>query len=85
MSGVISSVLVGTANGCSGIGYVTPNKKQIPVNASEVTRIRRLQVVGVTTSLPTFQNTKHTSIDYSQLSDIRTGNRFLVPLCKNFQ
>ena len=85
MSGVISSVLVGTANGCSGTGYVSPNKKQLPVNASDLIRARRLQVVGNTTPLSTFQNGKHTQVDYSQLSDIRVGNRFLVPLCKNFQ
>lgn len=85
MSGVISSVLVGTSTGCTGVGYVAPNKKQLPVNASEVTRTRRLQVVGNTTSLPTLQSTKHAQIDYSQLTEIQVGNRFLVPLCKNFQ
>ena len=85
MSSLISSVRVGTAVGCSGVGYVAPNKKQQPVNASEVTRVRRLQVVGATTPLNTFQSTKHENIDYAQLTEIQVGNRFLVPLCKNFQ
>jgi hypothetical protein len=84
MSGVISYILVGTASGCSGAGYVAPNKKQLPLNASEVTRARRLQVVGANTSLPTFQSTKHAQIDYSQLAEIQVGNRLSVPLCKFF-
>jgi hypothetical protein len=86
MSGVISSILVGTANGCSCVGYQTPNKKQCPMNSSDATHIRKLQVIGVTSSLQVQERLK---IDYSQLSDIRLANRLVVPTSKfvgqNFQ
>lgn len=84
MSGVISSILVGSANGCSGVGYVAPNKKQLPMSSSDLIRARRLQLIGTTTRLSTFQSTKRDQVDYSQLTDIQVGNRYLIPLCKIF-
>lgn len=86
-SGVISSLLVGTANGCSCVNYQAPNKKQIPIQASEVTKIRKLQVLSVTT--PIVNQKKQYPYSSSDFVVIKTANRLLVPASKflgqNFQ
>jgi len=59
------------------------------MNSSDITHIRKLQVLGVTTSTSSLQVQDHPKIDYRQLSDIRLGNRLVVPTSKfvgqNFQ
>jgi hypothetical protein len=59
------------------------------MNSSDITRIRRLQVLGATETIQTIQAQNHTKITAEQLLDIRIANRLFVPLSKtvgqNFQ
>ena len=70
---LISSILVGTTNGCTCVGYVPPPKKINSLDSSDLTRARRL------TALPTL-NYSQRPFDYSQLQDMRYANRTRVPL-----
>ena len=76
---LISSILVGTTNGCTCVGYVPPPKKINSLDSSDLTRARRLNAVASTTALPTL-NYSQRPFDYSQLQDMRYANRTRVPL-----
>ena len=71
---LISSILVGTTNGCTCTNYVPAPKKINPLNSSELTRARRLNVVAGTTALPTNTYAQR-PVDYQQLHTIDYANR----------
>jgi hypothetical protein len=75
----LSSILVGTAQGCSCTNYVPPRKKVVTLDSSDLTRARRLNAIGATTPLPT-ANYGQRPFDYQELQDIQYGNRVRVPL-----
>jgi len=71
---LISSILVGTANGCSCVNYVPAPKKINSLDSSDLTRARRLNAVAATTSLPVYSYAQR-PVDYQQFQTIEYGNR----------
>ena len=76
---LLSSILVGTTNGCSCVNYVPPRKKINTLDSSSLTRAHRLNAIASTTPLPT-ANYSQRPFDYQELQDIQYGNRVRVPL-----
>lgn len=78
---VISSILVGTGNGCTGVGYVAPQKKLTTMNSSDLTAMKRLYLGA---KIFTGDN-----VDYQQYRDYVIGTRLNAPIGKqlgqNFQ
>lgn len=79
----LSSILVGTAQGCSCAGYVPSPKKVMTLDSSDLTRARRLHAIAAVTPLPT-ANYSQRPFDYKELQDIQYSNRVRVPLNKMF-
>jgi hypothetical protein len=79
MSRALSSILIGTADGCSCVNYVPAPKKISTLDSSDLTRARRLNAIASTTPLPT-ANYSQRPFDYQQLQDIQYANRVRVPL-----
>jgi hypothetical protein len=75
----LSSILVGTTQGCSCANYVPPPKKNMTLDSSDLTRARRLHAIAAVTPLPT-ANYSQRPFDYKELQDIQYGNRVRVPL-----
>jgi hypothetical protein len=80
---LLSSILVGTANGCSCVNYVPPPKKINTLDSSSLTRARRLNAIAATTPLPT-ANYSQRPFDYQELQDIQYANRVKVPVAQMF-
>jgi len=88
MSRSLSSILIGTSQGCSCANYVAAPKKTLTLDSSDLTRARRLNAVAGTTPLPV-SNYSQRPFNYMQLQDIQYANRVKVPVAhlfgQNFQ
>ena len=78
---LISSILVGTANGCSKDGYVASNKKLTTMDASDLTRIRKLQAIGRSTPVASLNTSHQNGGSYPELYAAQYASRVSVPLC----
>jgi hypothetical protein len=77
----ISSILVGTGQGCSTAGYVNAPKKLPTMDASDILRIQKLRVLARTTSVSSVKTTTLNGGGYGDLIQIQFANRVIVPLC----
>ena len=77
----ISSILIGTANGCSRDGYVPSQKKITSMDASDLTRIRKLQAIARSTPLSSLNTTHSGGGSYPELQAAQYASRVSIPLC----
>ena len=77
----ISSILVGTGQGCSTTGYVNAPKKLPTMDSSDILRIQKLRVLARTTPVANVKTTTLNGGSFSEFIQIRFANRMTVPLC----
>lgn len=77
-----SSILIGTAQGCSTAGYISPAKKLNPMTSSDLLKIQKMRTLARTTPVSTLSTTSAPNNGgYSQLLIVQFANRVSVPLC----
>lgn len=77
-----SSILIGTARGCSTEGYIPPAKKLNPMSSSDLLKIQKMRTLARTTPVSTLSTTSAPNNGgYSQLLIVQFANRVSVPLC----
>ena len=77
----ISSILIGTGQGCSTAGYVNAPKKLPTMDSSDILRIQKLRVLARTTPVSSVNTSNSHSGGYGDLIQIKFANRVIVPLC----
>lgn len=77
----ISSILIGTANGCSTTGYVPPQKKLTGMDSSDLLKIQKLRAIARSTTVSSITTSTPNSSGYTQLLEVQFANRVSVPLC----
>jgi len=78
----ISSILIGTAQGCSVAGYVAPQKKLTPMTSSDLLMIQKMRAIARTTPVSSLSTTSAPNNGgYTQLLVVQFANRVSVPLC----
>lgn len=77
----ISSILIGTGQGCSTTGYVNAPKKLPTMDSSDILRIQKLRVLARTTPVSNVKTTTLNGAGYGDLIQIQFANRVSVPLC----
>ena len=77
----ISSILVGTAQGCSVAGYVPPQKKLVGMDSSDLLKIQKLRTLARSTPVSSITTCTPKNGGYSQLLTVQFANRVSVPLC----
>uniref|UniRef100_A0A6C0HJV2 Uncharacterized protein n=1 Tax=viral metagenome TaxID=1070528 RepID=A0A6C0HJV2_9ZZZZ len=77
----ISSILVGTAQGCSTTGYVAPQKKLSGMDSSDLLKIQKLRALARSTTVSSINTSTPNNGGYAQLLTVQYANRVSVPLC----
>jgi hypothetical protein len=78
----ISSILIGTAQGCSTAGYISPTKKLNPMTSSDLLKIQKMRTLARTTTVSSLSTTSAPNNGgYTQLLIVQFANRVSVPLC----
>ena len=79
---LISSILVGTALGCSTTGYGAPQKKLNPMTSSDLLKIQKMRTIARTTTVSSITTTSAPNNGgYADLLTVQYANRVSVPLC----
>ena len=77
----ISSILIGTARGCSVAGYVAPQKKLSGMDSSDLLKIQKMRTLARTTPVSSLNTSTPNNGGYTQLLVVQFANRVSVPLC----
>ena len=78
----ISSILIGSAQGCSTAGYVPPQKKLTPMTSSDLLKIQKMRTLARTTPVSSLSTTSAPNGGgYTELLVVQFANRVSVPLC----
>lgn len=78
----ISSILIGTAQGCSTAGYYASQKKLNPMTSSDLLKIQKMRTLARTTPVSSLSTTSAPNNGgYTQLLIVQFANRVSVPLC----
>lgn len=78
---LISSILIGTARGCSTTGYV-PSATKLPVmDSSDLLKIQKMRTLARSTTVSSLKTITANNDGYKQLFIIQFANRVSVPLC----
>jgi hypothetical protein len=79
---LISSILVGVAQGCSTTGYVSAPKKLATMDSSDLLRVQKLRVLARVTPTANVSTIRSGGGSYPELFNIQYANRVSVPLCR---
>lgn len=78
---LISSILIGTAQGCFTSNYITSPTKLPVMDSSDLLKIQKMRALARSTPVSSLTTSTLNNGGYKQLFTVQFANRVSVPLC----